>query len=228
MADLLGGGALVDVGANIGSVCLPLAGQARSVVDVEANRSFAGLLAANALNNGLHNVSVIYGAVGETDRLAKFPMMPLSATANMGVSGFGLAGKFPEEVVAMLTLDRIAPPDATVIKVDVEGYKIQVLKGAKEALEKLRPYWLVENATGTPGDLEVLRIFSGVGYDLFWFYAPFVTARPFRGEAPKTMRGDVNVLAVPREKRPPAWEMRRVELDGPRPDHVSAFPYLKR
>lgn len=121
--ELLGGGVLIDVGANIGSIALPAASAASLVIALEANRGFANVLAANALNNSLWNVSVVHAAVGEIDRLARFPMMPLGAAGNLGTSGFHMTGKYPEEVVCMTTLDRIAPAETKVVKIDVEGMR---------------------------------------------------------------------------------------------------------
>ncbi len=226
--ELLEGGVLIDVGANIGSIALPAASAASLVIAFEANRGFANVLAANALNNSLWNVSVVHAAVGETERLARFPMMPLGAAGNLGTSGFHLAGKYPEEVVHMTTLDRIAPAGTKVVKIDVEGYEGSVLKGAQRTLTEIRPVWLVESGEDSPATRAVIQTFIDAGYLVYWFFAPFVTPRPERGAPPTKMRGDVNILAVPAEGPQPSWEMNRVEVGGPRPTHVSHFPYLSR
>jgi FkbM family methyltransferase len=226
--DLLAGGVLIDVGANIGSIALPAASAARLVIALEANRGFANLLAANALNNSLFNVSVVHAAVGETDRLARFPMMPVGEVGNLGTSGFHMAGKYPEEVVRMTTIDRIAPNGTSVVKIDVEGYESSVLKGAVRTLTEIRPTWLVESGEDSPATRGVIQTFLDAGYLVYWFYAPFVTPRPARGAPPAKLRGDVNILAVPSEGAQPTWEMTRAEAGGPRPTRVSDFPYLAR
>lgn len=226
--ELLDGGVLIDVGANIGSIALPAAAAASLVIAFEANRGFANVLAANALNNGLWNVSVVHAAVGETERLARFPMMPLGAAANLGTSGFHMAGKYPEEVVRMTTLDLIAPAATKVLKIDVEGYEGAVLKGAQRTLTEIRPAWLVESSEDSPATRAVIQSFLDANYLVYWFFAPFVTPRPERGPPPTKLRGDVNILAVPSESRQPSWEMNRVEAGGPRPTHVAHFPYLSR
>lgn len=226
--DLLEGGVLIDVGANIGSIALPAARSAKLVIALEANRGFANVLAANALNNNLLNVSVVHAAVGETERLARFPMMPIAEAGNMGTSGFHMAGKFPEEVVRMTTLDRIAPPGTNVVKIDVEGYEGAVLKGAQRTLNELRPTWLVESGEDSPATRAVIQTFMDAGYLVYWFFAPFVTPRPERGVPPAKLRGDVNILAVPSDRAQPTWEMNRVEAGGERPTRVSHFPYLAR
>ncbi len=225
---LVDGGVYIDVGANIGSIALPLAKAAKLVIAVEANRGFANVLAANALNNGLYNVSTVHAAIGETERLARFPMIPLGQPGNLGVSGFHLAGKFAEEVVRMTTLDAITPPTTTVIKIDVEGYEPSVLMGAGRVLREVRPVWLVESGDDTPETWSVIEVFRQANYEIYWFFAPFVTIHPHRGASPAKLRGDVNILAVPREMAQPEWEMRRVVPGEPRPTSIADFPYLTR
>lgn len=228
ICDLLNGGVLIDVGANIGSIALPCAKSARLVIAIEANRGFANVLAANALNNALYNVSTVHAAVGEGERLARFPMMSLNEVGNLGTSGFHLSGKFPEEVVRMMTLDSIAPPTTTFVKVDVEGYEASVLQGATRLLRETRPYWLLESGADTAGNREVMAQLEAADYNVYWFFAPFVTPQPNRGGVPGKLRGDVNILAAPKEKPQPEWDLKRVNATGDRPTHISDFPYLTR
>lgn len=225
---LVDGGVYIDVGANVGSIALPLAKASKLVIAIEANRGFANVLAANALNNGLYNVSTVHAAIGEAERLARFPMIPLGQPGNLGVSGFHLAGKFAEEVVRMTTLDSITPPATTIIKIDVEGYEPSVLKGAGRTLREVRPTWLVESGDDTPETRSVIEVFRQADYEVYWFFAPFVTVHPNRGVSPAKLRGDVNILAVPREKPQPEWEMQRVGSDFTRPSKIADFPYLTR
>lgn len=228
IAELLGAGTYVDVGANLGSIALPVAQSGRRVVAIEANRGLAGLLATNALNNRLYNVEVHHAAVGETRRLAKFPMVPLSEVTNLGISGFHLAGRYPEEVVQMTTLDAITPPDTTIIKIDVEGYERQVMVGAEAVLRNIRPAWIVESGSDTPENRVVMEMFRAAGYRLWWFLAPFVTRQTSRSGDPSMLtRGDFNIVALPDGREPP-WEMPLVTGPPPRPVGPANYPYLAR
>lgn len=228
IAEIVGAGTYVDVGANIGSIALPVARTASRVIAIEANREIAGLLAGNAVNNGLHNVAVHHAAVGETRRLAKFPMMPLSAMGNLGTSGFHHAGTYPDEVVQMTTLDDIAPGDTTIVKIDVEGYELQVLRGAGRVLKEIRPAWLVESSGDTPGNRAVMDLFRQAGYRLWWFMAPFVTPQSERsGDPALRNKGDFNIVALP-DGREPIWPMPPVTGGQPSPILVKDYPYLAR
>lgn len=226
--ELVGNGTYIDIGANLGAIALPVAQSAKRVIAVEANREFANLLAANAINNELHNVAVHHAAVGEKLRLARFPMMPISERGNLGVSGFTLAGKYPEEIVQMTTLDSLAPTDTTVIKVDVEGYEHPVMVGASIVLRDLRPVWIVESATDSPNNRAVMDLLRAAGYSLWWFLTPFVTPTSERSAADAMRRrADFNILAMPDGRRPP-WPMLPVNGPAPRPVGVTNYPYLAR
>lgn len=228
IAELVGGGAYVDVGANLGSIALPVAKSGARVIAIEANRGLAGLLATNALNNRLYNVEVHHAAVGEVRRLAKFPMVPLSEVTNLGMSGFYLAGRYPEEVVQMTTLDAVTPPDTTIIKVDVEGYERQVMVGAEMVLRDIRPVWIVESGSDTPENRLVMEMFLAAGYRLWWFLAPFVTRQTARSGDPSMLtRGDFNIVAMPDGREPP-WSMPLVAGRPPRPVGPEKYPYLAR
>jgi FkbM family methyltransferase len=139
-------GAYVDVGANIGAIALPVAaaGRRTKVIAIEAHRGLAGVLAANALNNQLYNVEVLHAAAGAERGLAEFPSSSLATTTNFGTLGMHLNADLPTEAVRMCTLDEVAPDDTLFVKLDVEGFESEVLKGASRLIETVRPVWLIE------------------------------------------------------------------------------------
>lgn len=85
-------GAFIDVGANIGAICLPFARRRPGwqVAAIEAQRPLSGVLAANALNNGLTQVAVFHAAAGATPGLANFPVVALDSQGNFGAIGAGV------------------------------------------------------------------------------------------------------------------------------------------
>ena len=229
---LVGVGTFLDIGANIGAIALPVATTGVRVIAAEAHRGYANVLAANALNNQLFRVEAHHAAVGETLGLVKFPTPPLSGRGNMGAIGFDQTVTIPEEMlemVQMTTLDSLAPADTSVVKIDVEGYEFQVMRGAARTLREIRPAWIVEAARDTTQNREVIRLFVDAGYRLFWFAVPFVTFTAERRGDPALLtigRGDMNILALP-DGKDLAWEMSRVDPNEPWPTTMQQFPYLR-
>lgn len=225
-----GEGALIDVGANIGAIGLPFASRRPDwkVLVIEAHRGLSGVLAANVLNNRLYNVDLFHAAAGAERGLVEFPATPLSEATNFGAIGFKVR-EGPMESVRMLTLDEVAPADTRLIKIDVEGFEPDVLKGASGLIKRQEAIWLAEATVQNPeASAEVIRVFQDAGYSVYWFYAPFVTPASEKTAPPDVSRGDANVVALPPGVAN-VWGLPPVGAPGEhRPDQVSAYPYLAR
>lgn len=225
-------GSYVDVGANIGSIALPVAAlhpQAR-VVAIEANRRLATILAANALGNRLLNVEVHHAAAGAEPGLIEFPAPPLELTMNFG--GLHVFEDVPAGILTertrVCTLDEVAPAETSVIKIDVEGFEPQVLAGATRLFAARRASWIVEHKSDERSHA-ITRQFLEGGYRLFWLFAPFAT--PLAAKRPpgreEALRGDGNLLALPSGE--PPVPMREVSsADDARPTGLDGYPYLSR
>jgi FkbM family methyltransferase len=224
-------GTFIDVGANIGAIALPLAARHRDwrIMAFEANRNLCSVLAANTLNNQLYNVEPTHAAVSDRAGLAEFPGVPLDAEANFGMLGFGATG-LATETVRLCTLDAVAPPDVGFVKIDVEGFEAEVLRGAAAVIGERKPVWLLEaDKKNQPRVEETMGLLMDAGYRLFWFYAPFVTAKPLKGApAPPVWRGDLNLLALP-PGAPNLWNLNQhLAVDAPWPTEGREFGYLQR
>jgi len=225
--DILEPGTFLDVGANIGSICLPVAASHPdwTVWAVEGNRGTANVLATNAMTNHLWNVEAVHAVAGPSDMLAAFPSAHLRNTQNFGTVGVHTAGG--HEIIRMAKLDTLAPADTRFIKVDVEGFEARVLEGAVRLLKERSVVWLIEAKVRLPETLTVLATLRGAGYRLFWFFAPFVTAAPNKPGTPMVSEGgDLNCLALPPDV-PNLWDLREGgEGEQPRL-HFEDYPYLK-
>jgi len=130
---LEGGGCLVDVGANIGALCIPLAMKAKApvtVVAIEPNPKNAERLRYNAGINGLTNIIVAPYAVGPSGKAKLY----LHSHANSGKASLGMVSKsytsasIEVECRPLLQiLEEAAVPSIAVLKVDVEGFEDRVL-----------------------------------------------------------------------------------------------------
>jgi len=226
-AQVAKGGVFVDVGANIGAIAIPVAGTNIRVIAIEAHPELCALLAQSAANNNLSGLRVIHAAAGECERMSDFPTPPLAGSGrrNFGEVGFGMTG-VPTSSVNMLTLDQIAPSETRAVKIDVEGYEVEVLAGGPNTLAVTRPQWMVEANADTDRTRSLIKTFLSHDYRLWWFYAPFVTPNAARERYREKMYGDVNILAVPAEKGQPSG-FREITPSSAWPSRINDFPYLR-
>ena len=104
------------------------------------------------------------------------------------------------ERVPGIPLDVLRPPSCRVLKIDVEGGELDVLRGASELLRVHRPVVFVEN-NAREHSADLIRLLSAAHYRLFWHLSFFYRKDNFRGCAENVFGPlfDVNVLAVPDE-----------------------------
>lgn len=226
-------GVMVDAGANIGSLALPFA-RARpgwKVMAYEAQRWICHLLAANAVANDLLNVEPVHAALGPEESLTDFPMPGLGASGNFGGLGFG-GDASRRERVRVTRLDDLEPAlrDAVrVVKMDLQGFEPEVLRGAGDLLTRVRPAWVAEADRNSPDVARrTLRIFLEAGYVLHWLFVPFATRSAERNGDQAALVGDFNVIATPTEGRVPPDMPRILDPDAPFPTSLDGLPYLRR
>ena len=125
----------VDVGAYIGLFSQIAAHNCRNVIAYEAHPFYYGILLTNMRFH--MNVSCRYKFVSMTDKVPKMDtikgMIPLY-------------GRFPYNI-EVVTLDSewgYGIPESTLIKLDVEGSEIDVLKGSTEILKKPFVHWIID------------------------------------------------------------------------------------
>lgn len=226
-------GAFVDVGANVGAVCLPVAKRFpdRQVVAVEGHPGLAQIAGTNAFANGLYNAEVIHAVAGPMPGLTRFPSVSLATRGNFGSLGVKDVGQGGREAnVRMCTLDEIAPEDVAVVKLDVEGFEPSVLAGAQRVLHQTRPVWIIEAAREMEASArKTISLMMAAGYDVYWLVVPFVTRTGTkRGAFPAEIKGDVNILAAP-AGGPDLWGLPRVAgADAPFPSKPADMPHFER
>ncbi len=197
------GDTALDIGANVGTVTLPLArqvGPTGQVFAFEPQRLiFQALCAALALN-GLTNVRAVHAAVGRDSGTIRVPALDPGRPGN-----YGAFVVRPEETVgekvACLTVDALELRRCDLMKIDVEGQDFEVLLGAEHTVARCRPHVYME-AKKCPGTPAAIAWLLARDYRCYWHFAAFFSPDNYRGVAENVFgpRGDINLLAMPSEK----------------------------
>ncbi|MGH9325177.1 MAG: FkbM family methyltransferase [Terriglobia bacterium] len=128
---------VVDVGANVGAFALyqALKKKAKMVVAFEPSPNTFRRLAANVALNSVHTVRTMNAAVGESCGTLSFLEAPFSM--NSRVTEIADDGAVSVPCVTLdSSLKSLGIGKVDLLKIDTEGYEMQVLKGASEALER--------------------------------------------------------------------------------------------
>ncbi|MGA1860156.1 FkbM family methyltransferase [Azospirillum sp. 11R-A] len=187
-----GGGTIVDGGANVGAFTIPMALAFRDshrVVSFEVQRPLYHLLCGSVALNGLDTVLVHNLALGERMDMIGIPIPDYSNDRNLGALsldpevrrarrevGMGCDTDLPEARMgqaSMARLDDFGIGDLALLKLDVEGMELPVLKGAAETLKRsgyppvLFELWDAEAIPGIRASQEALLSYlQGLGYEL--------------------------------------------------------------
>lgn len=168
------GGQMLDIGANIGIYSLraaSLVGRAGRVIAVEPGREALLALRANLALNDMPQVTVLPVALAAEEGVAQLYHVPLGNDPQ-AFSLLPQSGSVTSEQVVTRTLDSILR-DAGVtrldlIKMDVEGLELAVLRGGADSIARLRPMIIFEinaaaalQANGASHDVFDLLIAAG-------------------------------------------------------------------
>ncbi|WP_147251455.1 FkbM family methyltransferase [Blastococcus sp. TBT05-19] len=140
-------GNVVDVGTNIGVVAASLAahvGPTGRVVAFEPSPDTVRLAASTIALNDAGNVTLYNAAVSDADGSLVFNATPgNSAIASARRHAFGLLNEWEEVTVPALRLDTLHGDGeldgVSLVKIDVEGHELSVLRGALEFIAATRP-----------------------------------------------------------------------------------------
>lgn len=140
------GAVIVDAGANIGLVSIPIAQAVKQrggqVHAFEPQRMLSNALCGSAALNDLDNLHVYNQAIGDSCGEIAVPPLDYGKPQAFGLCSLtkGLDG----EKVPLTTIDSLGLPRLDFLKIDVEGMEVPVLNGARRTIETHLPWCWVE------------------------------------------------------------------------------------
>jgi FkbM family methyltransferase len=209
------GMSVVEAGANIGVHTLAIAqqvGPRGRVLAFEPQRSVFQVLCANLALNGLEQVEPHWAALGDAEGVIAVPRLDSAQRQNFG--GLSLGDAQSGDSVRLVRLDSLGLPACHLIKIDVEGMELDVLRGATDTIRRWSPLIYTENdrKDRSPALIEQLQAF---GYRCFWHLPPCIKMPNFRGNTennhPPLLSS--NMLCVPASRNITVNGLR--EVTGP-------------
>lgn len=145
-----GGGNFVDIGAHIGSWTLIMARHAHHVTAFEPQKMRYYQLCGNIAINGLENVTAYNMGLASAERsgtslpLTKYGDDTGSSTLRPDVVEKTTHAVNGVETIQLKCLDDFELDSLSLIKIDVEGFELEVLRGAEKTLQRCRPTIMLE------------------------------------------------------------------------------------
>lgn len=197
------GSVVVEAGANIGAHTVPLSrlvGPQGQLHAFEPQRIVFQTLCANLALNQCTNVFAKQAGVGAENGSIVVPFSDPAERNNFG--GISLVGVTAGETVPLVTLDSLDLPMCHLLKVDVEGMEVEVLKGGAETIANYRPLMFLENDREGRSE-ELLDLVDRLGYRAYWHLARLFNPANFAGEAENIFQNivSVNILCLPKESQ---------------------------
>ena len=207
---------VVEVGANAGYLSVPLL-EVASVAAYEPQASAFNLLAQNMRMNTADGPFHKYGytlhekAAGESSGLIRCPRHYYETPGNHGGIPMGAKQEFASmkalewDDVPCVALDHENLPCITLIKADVEGMELAVLKGAHSLIARDQPLLYVENDRPTQSEALIRHVWK-LGYWCAWHTPRMFNPDNFFG-VKDNIYGDkcsVNMICVPNGRALPS------------------------
>lgn len=215
---------VIEAGANMGAHTVPIArqlGVQGMLYAFEPQVAIFQQLCANLALNDLINVQAFNAGCGDQSDWLGIVRPNPAVENNFG--GFTLERLKGDDVtrVRIERLDEaLDPPRLNLLKADVEGMEVAVLKGADGLIRKFRPLLYLEaNRADAPALIEHVM---GLDYRAWWHTPPLFNAENHAGME-ENIFGRItskNMLCVPREH--PLQVQGAREVTGP-DDHPSKW-----
>jgi FkbM family methyltransferase len=199
---LKSGDVIIDVGANIGTHTVFFSKKVNPggmIFAFEPQRITFEFLCANLVLNGLTNVIPMQAGAGEVGGQLTVPLADPNIMQNFGA--VSIEGKSSGDLVNVIPLDALELKRCNLIKIDVEGMELKVLKGAEKTIRDCRPFLFVEN-NSKEGSPETVQMLLNLNYNCWWHIAPYYNLDNFfhnKENVWVNIVPEANMICVPKE-----------------------------
>ena len=213
------GDIVVEVGANFGAHTLPLSkmvGESGKVFAFEPQRIIFQSLCANISLNSLSNVFCFQKAVSSKKSKLFIPLTNYKVEGNFGGISMKKSGS---EEVEVVKLDNFLELDSLkLLKIDVEGMEIEVLKGAKKMIKQFSPFLFVENDRFDKHK-NLITFIDGLGYNMYWYIIPLYNKDNFFKKKKNIFENLVssNMICIPKSVNMKLNNLEAVRLEEKHP-----------
>ena len=170
----LASGLCLDIGANFGVIGQALETSGFTVEAFEPQPDVYNILTKN-VSGVCHNT-----AVGSTFGFTTMPKIFLGSRANYGGQACGTHGLLGDIKVPVTTIDSFTYKDVGFMKIDVEGYEEEVLRGASSTIARCRPVMYIEDDRAEKSS-SLRRYISSLGYTIEEHRPPLYRENNFFG-----------------------------------------------
>lgn len=197
------GDTAVDVGANVGVHTVAMSkmvGDSGMVYAFEPVLATYGMLSGNVAINECENVFVQRAVVTDTNGLTHLPNISPGKPGNFG-SFCALEHAGDKGIpTPMTTIDALSIDKCAVMKIDVEGSEMSVLRGARETLLRCKPFIIAECNDGKDEQQrEMIAFFQSVGYSTEMMFNRLYRPDNYRRCENAVDGHDRNMVATPNQ-----------------------------
>ena len=193
---------VIEVGANIGALTLPISkliGSKGKIYALEPQRIVFQTLCANiAINSCTNAFCLEIGASNDNSILSKF-YINYDEKANFGAVALAALPEGGEKIKLAKLDDIFKDMDKLkLIKIDVEGMEREVIVGAKTLIERLSPLIYVENDKIDKSRI-LIETIKSLDYRLYWHRVPYFNKENYAKKSENIFSNQVaiNMLCVP-------------------------------
>lgn len=213
---------VVDVGANIGSVTIPLAKAVPEgyVLALEPHTFSYFMLCGNIALNQLTNVQAFNRAAGENSKsLCYFPSVDVNSEVDMSqiklatiLNAKDSEGRKCENPISAIGIDDLGLSKPKLIKISVQGMEVATLRGGRVTIDRATPSLYVcfkENKE------DILKFLATIGYDWELHETPVYNSNNYLYNKVNELGDDVseNLFCYPKGGRPDVEDEYLVDLD---------------